>query len=70
MAPKSVRRPRPGRPITIEHHPERVIVTVAGRAVAHTRKACALREASLPPLLYVRRENVDLSLPVRSDRAT
>jgi uncharacterized protein (DUF427 family) len=70
MTAKPVKRPGPDHPITIEPNPNRVIVTVAGRAVADTRKALTLREASLPPVQYIPREDVDMSLLSRSDHAT
>ena len=62
--------PGPDHPITIERHPARVVVTVAGRVVADTREALALREADYPPVLYVPRKDADLSLLARTDHET
>ena len=57
-------------PITIEGNPKRVVVTVAGRVVADTRAALTLREASYPPVQYIPRGDVDMSLLARTDHAT
>ena len=62
--------PGPDHPITIERHPARVVVTVAGRVVADTREALALREADYPPVLYVPRKDADMSLLARTEHAT
>ena len=62
--------PGPDHPITIERHPARVVVTVAGRVVADTREALALREADYPPVLYVPRKDADMALLARTDHAT
>ena len=45
--PKTVKIPGPDHPISVERNASRVVVTVAGRIVADTRKALTLREASL-----------------------
>jgi uncharacterized protein (DUF427 family) len=57
-------------PITIEHNPNRVVVTVAGRVVADTRDALILREASYPAVHYVPRNDVDMALLERTEHAT
>jgi uncharacterized protein (DUF427 family) len=62
--------PRPDHPITIAPNPARVVVSVAGRVIADTRAALTLREATYPPVQYVPREDVDLSLLERTDHAT
>ena len=62
--------PGPDHPITIERHPARVVVTVAGRVLADTREALALREADYPPVLYVPRKDADMSLLARTEHAT
>jgi uncharacterized protein (DUF427 family) len=67
---KPVKLPGPDHPITIAPHPARVVVTVAGRVVAVTRDALALREATYPPVLYLPREDVDLDLLERTEHAT
>jgi uncharacterized protein (DUF427 family) len=69
-ATKPIRTPGPDHPITIERNPNRLVVTVAGRTVADTRAALTLREANYPPVQYVPREDVDMSLLARTDRVT
>ncbi len=67
---KPVKVPGPDHPITIAPHPARVVVTAGGRVVADTRDALALREASYPPVLYLPRDDVDLTQLERSDHVT
>ncbi|KUY84098.1 DUF427 domain-containing protein [Burkholderia sp. RF4-BP95] len=67
---RPVKSPGPDHPITIEPHPSRVVVKVAGKVVADTRHALALREASYPAVLYVPREDADMALLQRTDHAT
>ncbi|MHA6763750.1 DUF427 domain-containing protein [Streptacidiphilus sp. PAMC 29251] len=64
---RPVLQPSPKHPITVEANPDRVVVTVAGRAVADTRRALTLREASYPAVLYIPIADVDRSLLERSD---
>ncbi len=67
---KPVKIPGPDHPITIERNPSRVIVTVAGKVVADTQEALTLREANYPPVSYIPRQDVDLTLLERTDHAT
>lgn len=59
--------PGPDHPITIEPNPTRVVVTVSGTVIADTRSALTLREAQLPPVQYIPRQDVDMTLLVRTD---
>jgi uncharacterized protein (DUF427 family) len=68
--PKPVKIPNADHPITIEPNPNRVVVKVAGRVVADTRRALTLREANYAPVHYVPRTDVDMALLVRTDHAT
>jgi uncharacterized protein (DUF427 family) len=68
--PKTIKIPGPDHPITIEKSHKRVTVSVAGRVVADTREALTLREASYPPVQYVPRKDVDMTLLTRTDHAT
>ena len=70
MTAKPIRIPGPDHPITVAHNPARVVVRVAGRVVADTRAALALREASYPPVLYIPRQDVDMALLARTDHAS
>jgi uncharacterized protein (DUF427 family) len=68
--PKAIKVPGPDHPITIERNPKRVVIKVAGRVVAETRDALTLREASYPPVQYIPRRDVDMSLLERTDHQT
>ena len=70
MKEKLVKLPSPDHPISIRPNPARVVVSVAGRAVAHTRNALTLREADYPPVEYIPPEDVDFSQLERTDHAT
>jgi len=70
VATKTVKIPGPEHPITIEPNPARVVVTLGGRVIADTRAALTLREATYPPVQYVPRKDVDLSLLERTSHAT
>ncbi len=70
MSAKPVKQPGPDHPITIAPHPKRVVVRVAGRTVADSRAALALREASYPVVFYIPRADADLSLLARTDHTT
>jgi uncharacterized protein (DUF427 family) len=69
-ADKPVRIPGPDHPITIEQHPGRVVVKVAGKVIADTREALSLREASYPAVHYIPRKDADLSLLTRTTHTT
>jgi uncharacterized protein (DUF427 family) len=60
----------PGHPITITAAPYRVRVTFAGRVVADTMRALSLTEASYAPVMYIPREDVDLTAFERTDHTT
>ena len=70
MIEKQIRVPGPNHPISIEHNPARLVVSVAGRVIADTRNALTLREADYPPVHYIPRENVDFSELERTAHAT
>ena len=70
MKTKQVKLPGPDHPISIQHNPARVVVSVAGRVVADTRNAITLREADYPPVQYIPSEDVDFSQLERTDHAT
>ena len=70
MKQKPIKVPGPEHPISIERNRARVIVSVAGRAIADTRDALTLREADYPAVQYIPREDVDLSQLKRTDHAT
>jgi uncharacterized protein (DUF427 family) len=70
MKEKQTRIPGPDHPISIQRNPARVVVSVAGRVIADTRNALALREADYPAVQYIPREDVDLTQLERTDHAT
>jgi uncharacterized protein (DUF427 family) len=70
MKEKQIKLPGPDHPITIERNPARVVVSVAGRVVADTRKALTLREAAYPPVQYIPPDDVDFSQLERTDNVT
>jgi uncharacterized protein (DUF427 family) len=67
---KSVKIPNADHPLSIAPSNSRVTVQVAGRNVVDTVDALVLREAKYPPVFYVPRKDVDMSLLVRTDTAT
>jgi uncharacterized protein (DUF427 family) len=70
MTEKPKRVPGPDHPITIEPNPARITVSVGGRTIADTRNALTLREASYPPVQYIPRKDVDMSLLERTRHQT
>jgi uncharacterized protein (DUF427 family) len=70
MKTKQIKRPGPDHPISIQHNPARVVVSIAGRVVADTRDALTLHEAAYPAVQYIPREDVDLTQLERTDHAT
>ena len=70
MTSKAVRTPGPDHPITISENPRRVVVRAGGRIVADSRAALTLREASYPPVQYIPRKDVDMSVLERTTHAT
>ena len=70
MSDKPIRIPGPDHPITIQANPSRVVVRVAGRTVADSRRALTLSEASYPPVHYIPRADVDMALLERTDHAS
>jgi uncharacterized protein (DUF427 family) len=70
MPDKPIKVPGPQHPITIEPNPARVVVTVAGRVIADSRDALTLREAGYPPVHYIPRQDVDMTLLERTGHTT
>jgi uncharacterized protein (DUF427 family) len=64
---KTVKIPNSEHPIAIEHNGSHVRVIVAGRVVADTTRALTLRESHYPPVQYIPRDDVDMSILERSD---
>ncbi len=70
MAEKKIMEPGPDHPITIEPNPDRVVVTVAGKTVADSRRALTLQEADYEPVAYIPLEDVDRSLLEPTDHSS
>ena len=67
---KTIRIPGPDHPITIERNLNRVVVSIAGKALADSRDALILREAGYPAVQYIPRKDVDMTLLERSTHTT
>jgi uncharacterized protein (DUF427 family) len=65
-----MKEPGPDHPITIEANPDRIRVLLGGVIVAETTRALTLREAALPAVQYIPREDVEMDLLERSSRST
>jgi uncharacterized protein (DUF427 family) len=70
MADKPVLQPGPDHPITVTPNPARIVVTVAGKVVADTRRALTLQESTYPAVQYIPIDDVDRSLLERTETAT
>ena len=70
MSERQIMEPGPDHPITIEPNPDRVVVTVAGKTVADTRRALTLQEADYEPVAYIPLEDVDRSLLEPTDHSS
>jgi uncharacterized protein (DUF427 family) len=70
MTPRKVKVPGPDHPITIKPNSSRVVVKAGGRVIAETHNALILREAEYPPVQYIPRKDVNMSLLERTDHAT
>ena len=62
--------PGPDHPITIAPSGKRVRVTFAGRVIADTARALTLKEASYKPVLYIPRDDADMSVLTPNDHHT
>ncbi|MGB8967109.1 MAG: DUF427 domain-containing protein [Candidatus Cybelea sp.] len=64
---KTVKIPNSEHPIAIERNGSHVRVIASGRVVADTKRALTLRESDYPPVHYIPRDDVDMSILERSD---
>ena len=67
---KPVKLPGPDHPITVQPSSAHVQVRVAGHTVADTRNALSLQEADYPAVLYLPRQDVDVSLLERTEHTS
>jgi uncharacterized protein (DUF427 family) len=70
MHTKEIRIPGPDHPITITPTEATVRVSVAGHVVAQSSSALLLEEKGYPPVHYIPRKDVDMSLLVRTTHYT
>jgi uncharacterized protein (DUF427 family) len=70
MAEKPHLLPSAEHPITVTPNPARVVVTVAGKVVADSRRALTLQESTYPAVQYIPIDDVDKSLLERTETAT
>ncbi|HEY4373232.1 MAG TPA: DUF427 domain-containing protein [Burkholderiales bacterium] len=70
MSDKPVKQPGPDHPITVEPTTGEVVVTLGGRTLARSSSALTLREASYPPVQYIPRRDIDMTLLERTPHAT
>lgn len=70
MTEKTIKVPGPDHPITVEPARARVVVSVAGKVIADTGNALVLREAAYPPVYYIPRNDVEMTLLARTDHKT
>ena len=70
MTNKTALQPGPDHPITIEPLGKKVTVTLAGKTVATSSRALLLKEASYPGVVYVPREDADMTLLERTEHST
>lgn len=67
MSVRTQKIPGPDHPITVKHNPSRVVVTLGGKTIADSVNSLTLREASYPPMHYIPRRDIDMTLLERSD---
>lgn len=65
-----MKTPDESHPITITPAEHRVRVILGDQVIADTRRALALKEASYPPVHYIPREDVDMSLLHSTEHST
>lgn len=70
MNARTVKIPGPDHPISITSGKARVVVTLGGRTVADSTSVLTLQEAAYPPVYYVPRKDVDMSLLERTEHST
>jgi uncharacterized protein (DUF427 family) len=65
-----MRQPGPDHPISLAPFPGRVTIRFGGAEVATSGRALEMRETTLPPVLYIPREDANLALLQPSPHAT
>ena len=65
-----MKEPGPDHPITIEKNPHRIRVLVGGVIVAETTQALTLKEATLPAVQYIPRQDAQMDLFERTEQTS
>jgi len=65
-----MKEPGPDHPIAVAPNPHRIRVVLGGFIVAETTNALTLREATLPPVQYIPRRDVNMDLLERTQNQT
>jgi uncharacterized protein (DUF427 family) len=61
-----MKEPGPDHPIALVRNPKRIRIMLGGMIVAETTEALTLKEASLPPVHYIPRQDVRMDLLERT----
>ncbi|MGZ5786084.1 MAG: DUF427 domain-containing protein [Ramlibacter sp.] len=70
MNTKTIKVPDAEHPIAVQATSAHVVVMVAGRVIADSRSALVMREGTYPPVYYIPRKDVDMTLLQRTDHAS
>jgi uncharacterized protein (DUF427 family) len=70
MSDRTILKPGPDHPITVEPSGKHVTVSVAGHKLAESDRALSLQEANYPAVLYIPFDDVDETQLERSDHMT
>jgi uncharacterized protein (DUF427 family) len=70
MNDKPIKIPGPDHPISITSNANQVIVMAGGQTIAKSDHALNLQEATYPAVIYIPREDADMSLLKASDHTT
>lgn len=70
MTDRLVLVPHAGHPITITRNPEHVVVRAGDTVIADAREALTLQEANYPPVQYIPRKDVEMTLLRRASHSS
>ncbi len=70
MDTRAQKIPGPDHPIAIEHDPVRVVVRLSDKVIAYSADPLILQEANYPPVYYIPRKDVDMTLLERTEHKT
>ena len=65
-----MKTPGPDHPITMARNPNKIRVKLGGEVIAETTNAVTLKESTYPPVHYIPRADVKMSLLKRSQHAS